>query len=121
MRGLFSRHLPGEDRSPGRGGRHRDHRLHVPAQDVHRPHPQLLGQGGEPLEVGEDDGQLPLLPLERRLVRPDGKFAYVLNELDSTITAFAYDAKAGALKELRTVTTLPGWLQAICGLPLCAG
>ena len=27
--------------------------------------------------------------------RPDGRFAYVINELDSTITAFAYDAEAG--------------------------
>ena len=41
--------------------------------------------------------------------RPDGKFAYVLNELNSTITTFAYDAEAGALKEIETVTTLPGY------------
>jgi 6-phosphogluconolactonase len=41
--------------------------------------------------------------------RPDGKFAYVINELDSTISAFAYDAAAGALKEIETVTTLPGY------------
>ena len=44
----------------------------------------------------------------RRLVfRPDGKFAYLVNELDSTVTAFAYDAKAGALKELQSLSTLP--------------
>lgn len=41
--------------------------------------------------------------------RPDGKFAYVINELNSTITAFAYDAASGALKELETVSTLPGY------------
>jgi 6-phosphogluconolactonase len=41
--------------------------------------------------------------------RPDGKFAYVINELDSTITTFAYDDKAGALKELQTVSSLPGY------------
>jgi 6-phosphogluconolactonase len=41
--------------------------------------------------------------------RPDGKFAYVVNELNSTITAFAYDAATGALKELETVSTLPGY------------
>jgi 6-phosphogluconolactonase len=39
--------------------------------------------------------------------RPDGRFAYVLNELSSTVTAFAYDAKAGALKELSTLRTVP--------------
>jgi 6-phosphogluconolactonase len=41
--------------------------------------------------------------------RPDGKFAYVINELNSTITSFAYDAGAGALKELESVSTLPGY------------
>jgi 6-phosphogluconolactonase len=39
--------------------------------------------------------------------RPDGKFAYVINELDSTITTYAYDADKGQLKELETVSTLP--------------
>ena len=38
---------------------------------------------------------------------PNGKFAYVINELDSTITTLAYDAKAGAFSELQTVSSLP--------------
>jgi len=38
--------------------------------------------------------------------RPDGKFACD-NELDSTITAFAYDQKTGVLKELQTLSSLP--------------
>ena len=38
---------------------------------------------------------------------PDGKFAYVVNELNSTITAFSYDADHGALKTLQTLSTLP--------------
>jgi 6-phosphogluconolactonase len=38
---------------------------------------------------------------------PSGRFAYVINELDSTITAFAYDARRGALTELQTLATLP--------------
>ena len=38
---------------------------------------------------------------------PSGKFAYVINELDSTITAFAFDAKKGTLAKLPTVSTLP--------------
>jgi 6-phosphogluconolactonase len=36
-----------------------------------------------------------------------GKFAYVINELDSTVTAFAYEPASGALTEIQTVTTLP--------------
>lgn len=39
--------------------------------------------------------------------RPDGRFAYVTNELNSTVTAFAYDSGAGVLRELQTISTLP--------------
>ncbi len=38
---------------------------------------------------------------------PNGKFGYVINEMASTVTAFDYDAKRGALKEIETVSTLP--------------
>ena len=38
---------------------------------------------------------------------PNGKFAYVINELDSTLTAFAFDAKKGILTKPQTVSTLP--------------
>ena len=44
----------------------------------------------------------------RHLVfRPDGKFAYVINELNSTITAFSYNPDTGALTEVQTESTLP--------------
>ena len=38
---------------------------------------------------------------------PNRKYAYVINEISSTITAFQYDASAGTLTEIETVTTLP--------------
>ena len=38
---------------------------------------------------------------------PDGRHAYVINELNSTVTAFDYDAAKGALKELQSIGTLP--------------
>ncbi len=38
---------------------------------------------------------------------PNGKFAYVVNELQSSITTFSYDGSRGALHKLTTVTTLP--------------
>jgi 6-phosphogluconolactonase len=38
---------------------------------------------------------------------PSGKFAYSINELQSTVTAFQYDAARGALTELQTISTLP--------------
>lgn len=37
----------------------------------------------------------------------DGRHAYVVNELDATVTAFAHDPATGTLKELHTVATLP--------------
>lgn len=38
---------------------------------------------------------------------PDGRYAYVINELDGTVTAFSYDKATGALTEIQTVSTLP--------------
>jgi 6-phosphogluconolactonase len=38
---------------------------------------------------------------------PSGKFAYVINELDCTVTAFAYELASGALTQIQTITTLP--------------
>ncbi len=38
---------------------------------------------------------------------PNGRFAYVINEMKSTITAMRYDAQRGALTALATVSTLP--------------
>ena len=38
---------------------------------------------------------------------PNGKYAYVINELDSTFTAFRYDANTGTLTEIQTISTLP--------------
>jgi 6-phosphogluconolactonase len=38
---------------------------------------------------------------------PSGKFVYVNNEIDSTLTAFTFDKKNGSLAEIQTVSTLP--------------
>lgn len=40
------------------------------------------------------------------VLSPDGKFAYVINEMALTITVFAYDGKRGALTELQTISTV---------------
>jgi 6-phosphogluconolactonase len=41
------------------------------------------------------------------VLRPDGKFAYVISEMGHTVTVFSNDAAAGKLQLLQTVTTLP--------------
>ena len=48
---------------------------------------------------------------------PSGKYAYVINELDCTVTAFAYDSASGALTGVQTITTLP---NAFDGSNSCA-
>jgi 6-phosphogluconolactonase len=40
-------------------------------------------------------------------LHPKGRFAYVINEIVCTVTAFACDPKRGELKELQTISTLP--------------
>jgi 6-phosphogluconolactonase len=38
---------------------------------------------------------------------PNGKFAFVLSEIDSSVTVFSYQAKSGAFSSLQTISTLP--------------
>ncbi|MEK6282395.1 MAG: lactonase family protein [Acidobacteriota bacterium] len=38
---------------------------------------------------------------------PGGKYAYVINELHATVTAYALDQRKGNLREVQTVPTLP--------------
>jgi len=40
-------------------------------------------------------------------LHPSGKFAYVVSEMKGTVTAFSYDAAAGAFHPLQTISTLP--------------
>lgn len=38
---------------------------------------------------------------------PNNKFAFVINELDSTVISLSYESKDGSLKEIQTLSTLP--------------
>jgi 6-phosphogluconolactonase len=48
---------------------------------------------------------------------PNGKFAYITQELNSTMTALAYDAMNGSFQVLQTVSTLP---EGFTGTTSCA-
>src|SRR5688572_10340547 len=50
-------------------------------------------------------------------LHPDGEYAYVINELDSTVTVFKYDGDEGTLSEVDTVSTLPAGFS---GTSYCA-
>ena len=47
----------------------------------------------------------------------NNRFAYLINELDSTMIAYAYDAKRGVLRPQQTISTLP---QDFSGASFCA-
>jgi 6-phosphogluconolactonase len=58
---------------------------------------------GDPAFVQVEPGSGP-----RHLVfHPNGRFAYLINELKSTVTVFAYDAGNGRLNTLQTIPALP--------------
>ncbi len=48
---------------------------------------------------------------------PNGKIAYLINELNATIVSFAYDSLNGNLSELQAISTLP---EGFSGPNLCA-
>ena len=50
-------------------------------------------------------------------LHPSGKYAYVINELDSTMSAFRYDSRSGYLRLIETVSTLP---KDFSGRSFCA-
>ncbi len=51
------------------------------------------------------------------IFHPNQKYLYLINELNSTITVFHYDSRAGSLKEIQTISTLPPGFE---GENLCA-
>lgn len=48
---------------------------------------------------------------------PNGKYLYVINELDSSLTTFKYDASSGTLRPFETISTLP---RDFSGTSYCA-
>ncbi|HOW68337.1 MAG TPA: lactonase family protein [Candidatus Paceibacterota bacterium] len=77
----------------------------------------LLAGSPEPASIGSAIGErvscAPLAPgagPRHLAIHPSARWLYVINELNSTITAFDYDIKQAGLREIQTVTTLPdGW------------
>jgi len=44
---------------------------------------------------------------------PSGKFAYVINELDLSVTGYKFDDKAGTLTEFQTISALPPKMREV--------
>lgn len=113
--GGFSRAIAGKgpraDRQEGphaHGVYFRGDRLLVPDLGldkvlIYRPDPATAEAEGEPDSWAGAPGAGP-----RHLAfSPDGKHAYVINELDNTVTACSWDEKNGTLATVQTAGTLP--------------
>ncbi|WP_028610728.1 lactonase family protein [Paenibacillus harenae] len=106
---------------------HEGHSVHPERQDRPHPHSAMYSPDGRYLfvqDLGLDlivtyaidngkfirHGEVKLHPGAgpRHLsFHPNGKFAYVINEVDSSITSFTYDDASGRLDATGTVNTLP--------------
>lgn len=51
------------------------------------------------------------------IFHPNGQYLYVINELNSTLIGYRYDAESGSLEALQTISTLPAGYK---GENLCA-
>ena len=65
------------------------------------------------IDDATDDNRVNL----RKILAGHGRFAYVINELDSTMTSFKYNELDGTLTLIETVSTLPG---DFTGVSYCA-
>lgn len=109
---------------------HEGHGTHPERQDRPHPHSSYFSPDQRYVfvpDLGIDRIRTYTIDAERRALRlhgetkthpgagprhmafhPNGRYAYVINEVDSTITAFRYEAEAGELREIATVSTVPG-------------
>ena len=62
---------------------------------------------GEPPSVQSRAGAAP----RHAAFSPDAARCYVCNEIDSTLTTYAFDAETGALEPLQVISTLPEGLE----------
>lgn len=69
------------------------------AYEINKTDNKLEFHGETPLEAGSGPRHLAF--------NPNGNYAYVINELNSTVTVFRYHTKEGRLEAIQTVSTLP--------------
>ena len=100
------------------------HAVEIDAANKYVFVPELGGDTVQIYAFDADKGQLVANPNQpsvkmkpgagpRQLVfHPNGKFAFLINELNSTMTSYAYDASKGTLTEIMTLPTLPAGFHA---------
>ncbi len=78
-------------------------KVHIHRLNVEKGTLEEAGAGGARLEASVAPGSGP-----RHLsFHPKAPYAYLINEMLLTVTAFRHDASTGALTEVQTITTLP--------------
>ena len=74
---------------------------------------EVLSYQFDPVKAAMSVNEPPFIKLEpgsgpRHLAfHPNARFLYVINEMNSTIDALAYDTQNGSMREIQTVSTLP--------------
>jgi 6-phosphogluconolactonase len=66
-----------------------------------------LGQGGLVPNPDADFSTQPGAGPRHLTFHPNGRYAYLINELNSTVTALVYNSSNGSFTELQTMPTLP--------------
>lgn len=59
------------------------------------------------LEFAVDTASTPGAGPRHLVFHPNGQYAFIINELNSTVTSYQYEAATGALNEVQTISTLP--------------
>ncbi|WP_379133568.1 lactonase family protein [Paenibacillus sp. sgz500958] len=108
---------------------HSGHGAHPERQDRPHPHSAIFSPDGrfvwvsdlgldvirgysinrekDTLELHAETAMHPGAGPRHLAFHPDGNSAYVINEVDSTITSFTYDQEGGTLQPVMTTSTLP--------------
>ena len=121
----------GHERRPEAPGRPHAHAVELSADNRFAFVPELGGDKVMIYELDAEKGKLtpnknqPFIKMApgagpRQLVmHPNGKFAYLINELNSTMTSYGYDASKGTLTEIQTLPTLPKDFSGYSSAPRC--
>lgn len=113
----FVQHQGRNEAPGGRGAPHAhgayfcvgDHVVYVPELGLDRLLAYRFDEPGKRLVLDEDaSAQLPPGSGPRHIAfHPSGRFAYVLNQLNNTVSVFRYEPSTGRLSTIQTVNTLP--------------
>lgn len=85
--------------------------IYVPDLGIDRIRAYTIDETGKQLQFLGDTTTQPGAGPRHMVFHPNGKLAFVINELDSTLSSYRYNADTGELHPIETVPTLPDGFQ----------